>query len=150
MDELDRWLRSQAQAKTFVALSIALVDVSARTMTLANAGQLAPILRRGDHVLLIEEPAGLPLGMGPPTTHQHVVTDLQAGDLLLFYTDGVVEAQNEAGELWGFERLIALVGAMPAAMTPVNLMEHMHSVIADHVGAAERHDDWTLVVVRVE
>jgi len=149
MDELDRWLRSQAQAKTFVALSIALVDVSAHTLTLANAGQLAPILRRRDQVRLIEEPAGLPLGMGPPTTHQYIVTDLQAGDLLLFYTDGVVEAQNEAGELWGFERLMNLVGAGSAHITPAAMMNHIHSAIADHVGAAEQHDDWTLVVVRV-
>ncbi|HYF65956.1 MAG TPA: PP2C family protein-serine/threonine phosphatase, partial [Herpetosiphonaceae bacterium] len=149
LGEVDRWLRSKNQGKRFVALSIALINPERRTLTLANAGQLAPILRRGQEVRYIEVPVGLPLGMGPAALHDQDVTQLHPGDVLVFYTDGVVEAQNAAGEMWGFERLIARIRAAPEPVAAHELVDAIRAALEGHAAGAEQHDDITLVVVRV-
>jgi serine phosphatase RsbU (regulator of sigma subunit) len=149
LGEVDRWLRSKNHGKRFVALSIALIDPVQSTLTLANAGQLAPILRRGREVRYIEVPVGLPLGMGPTTLHAQDVTTLHPGDVLVFYTDGVVEAQNHAGEMWGFERLIDQITRAPEPVSTHELVAAIRAALEAHAAGAEQHDDITLVVVRV-
>jgi Stage II sporulation protein E (SpoIIE) len=69
-------------------------------LTLANAGHLAPY-RNGEEVQLDN---GLPLGIAPETTYAESTLDLTPGDQLTFLSDGVVEAQNPQGELFGFDR----------------------------------------------
>jgi len=149
LGEVDRWLRSKNHGKRFVALSIALINPVQSTLTLANAGQLAPVLRRGAEVRYIEVPVGLPLGMGPTTLHAQDVTALHPGDVLVFYTDGVVEAQNNAGEMWGFERLIDQITAAPEPVSAHELVASIRGALDAHAAGAEQHDDITLVVVRV-
>ncbi|HXV41719.1 MAG TPA: SpoIIE family protein phosphatase, partial [Anaerolineae bacterium] len=67
----------------------------------------------------------------------------------LFYTDGVIEAMNQAGELYGFERLEALVRSLAADLSPQALLEAILADVTTFVGAAEQHDDITMVAVKV-
>jgi serine phosphatase RsbU (regulator of sigma subunit) len=69
-------------------------------LTVANAGHLAPYLN-GEEVPL--DP-GLPLGIAPDATYSESTIDVSSGDQLTFLWDGVVEAKNERGELFGFDR----------------------------------------------
>jgi serine phosphatase RsbU (regulator of sigma subunit) len=69
-------------------------------LVIANAGQVPPY-RNGRE---IEIPAGLPLGVDPATEYSESQLQLAPGDSLTFLSDGVVEARNAAGELFGFER----------------------------------------------
>ncbi len=149
LNEVDRWLRSKNQGNRFVALSIALFDPRRKTLTLANAGQLAPLIRRGASVRFIEIPVGLPLGMGPDWVHVQDTTTIEANDLIMFYTDGVVEAQNQAGEMWGFERLVQLIDQAPPDIAPNELVLAIRSAVEAHADGVEQHDDLTLVAVRV-
>ncbi len=73
-------------------------------MTLANAGHLAPY-HNGEEVMV--QP-GLPLGIVAETVYEERIFRLQPGDQLTLMSDGVVEAQNARGELFGFERTQAL------------------------------------------
>ncbi len=73
-------------------------------LTLANAGHLSPY-RNGEEIPL---DAGLPLGIAPATTYSESTLRLQPGDTLTFLSDGVVEARNATGELFGFERTRAI------------------------------------------
>jgi serine phosphatase RsbU (regulator of sigma subunit) len=150
LNEVDRWLRSKNQGNRFVALSIALLDPGGKTMTFANAGQLAPLIRRGQRVQFIEVPVGLPLGMGPDSVHVQETSSIETNDLLLFYTDGVVEAQNQAGEMWGFERLVRLLEAAAQEISPAELVSAIRGAVETHAAGVEQHDDITLVVVRVD
>jgi hypothetical protein len=70
------------------------------TMEIANAGHLSPY-RDGREM---ELPAGLPLGIVPAMTYEQATFQLQQGERLIFLSDGVVEATNDRGELFGFER----------------------------------------------
>jgi len=79
-------------------------------MTIANAGQLPPY-RNGEELSV---PSALPLGIDPKVSYEETPFSLNPGDRLTFLSDGVVEAQNAAGELFGFDRTAALT-AKPAA-----------------------------------
>jgi len=76
-------------------------------VTLANAGHLAPF-RNGDELPVA---GSLPLGLASDTEYDELDFRLQEDESLIFYTDGVVEARSESGELYGFERVSALVAS---------------------------------------
>ena len=78
---------------------------------LANAGHLAPSLNREELTM----PGALPLGLDPEAMYEETAFRLSVGDRLTFYTDGLLEARNSTGELFGFERLHALIATMPDA-----------------------------------
>ena len=71
---------------------------------IANAGHLSPYC----HGRELETPGGLPLGIAPDTTYDHVDFTLGPGDRVVFLSDGVVEARSKSGELYGFKRLGAI------------------------------------------
>jgi serine phosphatase RsbU (regulator of sigma subunit) len=79
--------------------------------TIANAGHLAPFLN-GDEV---EMAGALPLGLTADAAYEEVTVQLGAGDRLTLYTDGLPEARNAAGELFGFARVAELVAGDPDA-----------------------------------
>jgi serine phosphatase RsbU (regulator of sigma subunit) len=79
--------------------------------TLATAGHPAPFLNR----LEIELPGALPLGILPGTVYQEFPRQLQPGDHLALYTDGLLEARSASGELYGFDRLTILFGNQSSA-----------------------------------
>ncbi len=148
LSELDRWLRTKRQTNNFVALQVALFNPQTSNMLLANAGQLAPLRRRQHEVEFLEIKGSLPLGMGPQMPHVQENISLQSGDLLVFYTDGVVEAQNVNGEMWGFENLINLVKTINSNH-PQEIIQTILAAIRSYSLNIEPHDDITLVVVAV-
>ncbi len=90
----------------FVTCLVARIDPDGDT-TLANAGHLAPF--RDAQELPVK--GSLPLGLTMDTEYDELAFQLQEGETLTFYTDGILEARNQAGELYGFERVAALVGS---------------------------------------
>lgn len=77
------------------------------TVTLANAGHLAPFRNEAE----LPVAGSLPLGLVRDADYEELDFRLQEDDTLMFYTDGVVEARNEAGELYGFERVASLAAS---------------------------------------
>jgi hypothetical protein len=90
----------------FATCVIARIDPSGAT-TLANAGHLAPY-REGKELPVN---GSLPLGLAADAVYDELVFLLHEGETLTFYTDGILEARNPAGELYGFDRVTALVGS---------------------------------------
>ncbi len=81
------------------------------TVTLANAGHLPPYLNGREYPLEVS----LPLGLIYDTHYSELAVKLDPGDQLSFYTDGLLEARSETGELYGFDRLHALFATRPSA-----------------------------------
>ena len=75
--------------------------------------------------------------------------ELSSGDLLVFYTDGISEATNAEGELYGEERLVDFVAALPRALNPEAIAMSILREIERHLDRLEAQDDRTLVVLRV-
>jgi len=93
--------------------------------------------------------AAFPLGLNAVIKYDDQPLKLLPGDIVLFYTDGVIEAMNPANELYGFERLEALVRSLAADLSPQALLEAIQADVAAFVGPAEQHDDITMVAVKL-
>jgi serine phosphatase RsbU (regulator of sigma subunit) len=128
-----------------------MLNLSTRQLALANGGQLTPLRRKLDgRVEYLEVPGPtLPLGIMPDTPYAAREIALDQGDLLFFYTDGIVEAKNVDGQLFGFERLEALIAAH-GDLSPGELIDLVLQALADFMGDAPQHDDMTMVALRIE
>jgi phosphoserine phosphatase RsbU/P len=151
MWETNRWIADDVPPGSFVAFCYATLDTQQRRLALANAGQLSPLRRHPDGaVSYLESPgARLPLGIAADLPYAALEVDLEPGDTLVFYTDGVVEAHSPAGELFGFGRLEALVAAH-GALAPQALVARVLAEVTAFAGERSQHDDMTLVVLRVD
>lgn len=149
LTEINRWLVNDVPRNSFVALSYALIDRDRGRLVLASAGQVTPLLRRADgSTSFLEGPPALPLGLSTSIEFGQFEVDLRPGDTVLFYTDGIVEAQDRRRNLFGFERLERLLlhwGHLPADQ----LIDHVLSEVHAFSEGMPTHDDMTLVVVRV-
>jgi hypothetical protein len=143
---IDKWIRSE-YPDTFLTAILAELDPGRGRYRRICAGHPTELLlREGKLVRSLPGPTALPLGMGnlrdawPQVTEE----DLQPGDRLLLYTDGVIEARNESGEFFGAERLAsfltrALADDMPMAETMRRLvraiLDHQHEQLQDDATA---------------
>jgi serine phosphatase RsbU (regulator of sigma subunit) len=132
---------------SFVALSYATIDSDCRCLALANAGQLAPLLRKPDGSIEYLQPEGpaFPLGIAPAIAYVALEITLDHGDTLVFYTDGVVEARRE-GELYGTERLDELL-ARHRELPPGEIARLVTEDARSYAGG-ELSDDLAVVVIQ--
>jgi sigma-B regulation protein RsbU (phosphoserine phosphatase) len=130
----------------------------ARTLTYARAGH-TPLIHRttaSPPVASLEAPSGMVVGLqldGLEHRFEELLEErtvpLVDGDVFLLYTDGVSEAMNAEGDLFGEERLRELVEEH-GDLGSDGLRERIVRDVEAYVGAADRHDDMTMIVVTVE
>jgi sigma-B regulation protein RsbU (phosphoserine phosphatase) len=89
-----------------------------------------------------------PLGIIKDCDYQETQVQLKQGDTVVFYTDGVVEAMNGKGELYGFERFLTSI-EKAKELDANTLLEKLMDDVESYVGDVEQHDDLTIVVVKV-
>lgn len=132
---------------SFVTLAILAIDPATHEVTVASAGHVPPLLRRNDGG--IELPGrntfGPPLGTDAETVYHQHNFQLKSQEMLLLYTDGVTEARNAKDELFGEERLSAIVSA-EATLTSAGA-RLVHDV-ASFLGPVPREDDLCIVCLR--
>src|SRR6266545_4222138 len=151
MRETNRWIALDVPPRSFVALSYASLDAGGRRMALANAGQLSPLRRSADGTTEYLDVPGptLPLGIHPEIAYAAREVALHPGDMIVFYTDGIVEAHNANREMFGFERLEALVSEL-GDLTPEQLIDTVLAAVDVFSHGRSQHDDMTLLVLRVD
>jgi len=118
-----------------------------RRLTYVNAGHNAPILRRANGALETLEVGGLPLGISLDCQYETASLEFRPGDVLIFFTDGVVEAFNESGEEFGNQRWLSAIRNLPDWDAQQTLQFLMKSV-DEFVGATRQSDDITCLVFR--
>ncbi|HVS88214.1 MAG TPA: PP2C family protein-serine/threonine phosphatase [Candidatus Acidoferrum sp.] len=133
--------------RRFTTAVLAEYDPPSRHLTYVNAGHNAPILRRANGTLEKLDRGGLPLGIQSPVVYETAALDLQPGDALIFFTDGVVEAFNEDGIEFGDDRWVSVIHALPELNAQESLQFLMKRV-DDFVGATRQSDDITCLVFR--
>jgi len=146
-------LRQRLQANQMnAALLIAVYNPERATMTVANAGMVAPLIARrqpgGGVECCFVDVWGLPIGTPLDARYLDVEVPVAPGDTVLFLSDGIVEAHNERGELFGFERLEALVAALPVGLSVAEVVGRILDAVLGFVGKAEPHDDITIIATR--
>jgi phosphoserine phosphatase RsbU/P len=122
--------------------------LSRRRLEYVNAGHNPPMVLRGDQVIRLE--AGGPVvGLLKQARYQQTHCDLEPGDVVIAFTDGVSEAMTAEGEEWGEERFIKAAQECRQLGAPEIITRLMAGADAFAAGAPQ-HDDMTLVVVKVE
>jgi serine phosphatase RsbU (regulator of sigma subunit) len=116
----------------------------------ANSGCVAPLIRRAGGRVEWVEVGGLPLGvgLGAQLGYPEANLNLRPGELVLLTSDGLVEATDEAGNLFGFERLAQVVAQGPQTDATA-MLAHLQAEVAAFTGQTEPHDDLTIVVLQV-
>ena len=104
LGKLNRLLVEDFPAGRFVTMVYAVLDPANRTLTFANAGHLRPLLITGASARFLDVERGIPLGLGPGDFSESEVK-LPAGSRVVFYSDGITEAENQADEEYGLAGL---------------------------------------------
>ena len=128
----------------FITCFYGVLDPKSGAFAYANAGHDMPYVRRGGDADELRA-RGMPLGLMPGMFYEEKETILEAGEAALFYSDGLVEAHNPEGEMFGFPRLQAFVAEHAEGDTLVDfLMEELYSFTGERW---EQEDDITLVTL---
>ena len=137
-------LFARIPANMFVTCFYGVLDLESGSFAYANAGHDLPYVRRGGDADELRA-RGMPLGLMPGMGYEEKEINLGAGDRALFYSDGLVEAHNPEGEMFGFPRLQALVAEHAEGDALVDfLMEELYSFTGERW---EQEDDITLVTL---
>jgi len=129
------------------ALLYALFDLTRRQLHVCNAGLITPVYYHNGTLCYLEV-YGLPLGAVAGEVYEEQHIDLQPGDVVLFMTDGIVEAMNAQRELFGFSRLEAVLKSCDKDSAQ-HIMDCIFDSVFEFMGDVPPQDDMTLVVVRV-
>lgn len=128
----------------FVTCLCAIIDPATGQMVMANAGHNLPYLRNGERVREFRA-TGMPLGLMAGVTYEESETSLYPGDSFLLHSDGLAEARDGSGEMFGFPRMKRVLEGDPH---PERVIGRLLDSLSDFTGPAwEQDDDITLVVL---
>jgi phosphoserine phosphatase RsbU/P len=135
--------------RRFTTAVLAEYEPATRRLSYVNAGHNAPILRRANGDMEKLDIGGVPLGINSAAEYETSAKDLNPGDALIFYTDGVVEAFDENGTEFGNERWLAAIRGLPEVTAQESLQSLMTRVDA-FVGVTRQSDDITCMIFRAK
>jgi phosphoserine phosphatase RsbU/P len=150
---LDRYARAHSlEGRRFTTAFLAEIDPATRSMRYVNAGHNAPVLRRTsgqiDRLEVGGPPFGVPLFTENEIAYSSGSAQLQPGDLLFIFTDGVAEAVSESGDEYGEQRLIACLQSS-ASGTAVEILNRVMTDVNAFAAQARQHDDITCLALRI-
>ncbi len=136
---------SNAVEGRFVTYILAIVDVATGDMTLVNAGHMSPMIRRPDGAVeeFDEETVGLPIGVVEGYPFEVVSRRIEPGEMVVLFTDGVDEAMNPQGDLYGLERLREFVKNGPAKAEEMG--QTLLADVRKHANGRPQNDDITIM-----
>jgi len=145
---VSRILYNETDTARFVTLCYARLHPSELRLECSNAGHLPPLVVRSGRCEWLEV-GGFPLGLFPMATYETATTYLRDGDVVVFYTDGLTEAENGEGEQFTRERLAHLV-ATHKEESANELMEQIYTSAVRFRGSEAFDDDLTLIVLKAK
>ena len=146
VSRLNLQLYENTPREKYVTFFFAVYDAATRTLTYTNAGHLPPILLRRGKVERLHV-GGTVVGLFSPLTYEQAEIQIQPGDLLLAFTDGITEPENIYGEEFGEDRVLDVVRRALSA-SPQILVEEVYRSVSDWTGSPELQDDMTMLVAK--
>jgi sigma-B regulation protein RsbU (phosphoserine phosphatase) len=131
----------------YVAVTYAVYDPKNKTIALSNSGLPYPLLVRAGQPSFVDV-GGVPLGLFPDSQYEETSLQLQTGDVLVFYSDGVVEMRNDSGEEFGLKRLAETVRSS-CEKSPEEIVKSVSGALAEFIGRVRPQDDRTMIVIRM-
>jgi serine phosphatase RsbU (regulator of sigma subunit) len=156
--EVNRIISENLDTRSFITMTYAVLDLAAATMTFARAGHTPLLFFRGSGTRGTEvlTPNGLVVGLRIPGAMEKFAdlleeqcVELEKGDVIVLYTDGITEAMNGESDLFGDARLGRII-AEHGHLDTADLRERILREIEAFVGSADQHDDMTMILIKVE
>ena len=147
LTRLNDALQERKLDSQYVVLLFALWNDENRTLEVANSGAVQPVFCRAGQPVTVKA-EGFPLGMFPNVTYEELSVATQPGDVIVFVSDGILDAENEKEEMYGDERLSALLCGnrdRPAQEIADEILDD----VSRFQGAKDRFDDETIIVLCV-
>jgi serine phosphatase RsbU (regulator of sigma subunit) len=146
LEQVNDLLVTDIPPNMFVTCFYAILEPKSGGLTYANAGHDLPYLRRRSGEAEELRARGMPLGLMPGMDYEEKETILEAGEATLFYSDGLVEAHDPKGEMFGFPRLRELVAEHgEEGSLEETLLQELYSFVGE---GWEQEDDITLLTLR--
>ena len=146
VSRLNVQLYDNTPREKYATFFFAVFDAATRSLTYTNAGHLPPVLFRRGTVERLKV-GGTVVGLFSPMTYEQAEIQIQPGDLLLAFTDGITEPENIYGEEFGEERVLEVVHRALGA-PPQILAEEIYRSVSDWTGSPELQDDMTMLVAK--
>ena len=146
VSRLNVQLYESTPREKYVTFFFAIYDAATRSLTYTNAGHLPPVLLRRARVERLNV-GGTVVGLFSPMTYEQEEVQIQPGDLLVAFTDGITEPENIYGEEFGEERVLQVV-RRARNVSPQTLTEEIYRSVSDWTGSPELQDDMTMLVAR--
>ena len=150
MDEiiqrLNRVACKECRDGEFITLFIARIDIRNNALTYCSCGHEPAILLRDNKIIELDQ-GGLVLGVMPDTDYTVSTIEFKQDDILLMYTDGLIDAMNFEGQTWGRERLVEMLRQCPRCSAN-QFIRHILAYRRRFVGLARQTDDTSIVAIR--
>jgi serine phosphatase RsbU (regulator of sigma subunit) len=150
--DVNRLVHESSPAAFFASLFYAEYEPASRMLQYVNAGHNPPIIVRPRTQcceLFHLRAEAVPIGVYSEAPFKATQFQLAKDDILVAYTDGITEAANTAGQLWGVERLESLLRSC-SRMVPGEIVERILAEVSDFANGEPQRDDVTLVVMKVQ
>lgn len=149
LEYLNRHLAARNFCGDFVTAVFAIFDPRARTLTWAHAGHNPPLLKDGRRgsVRVLNDPGGVPLGIQDQVDARDHLIRLEPGELMLLYTDGVVDERDDNDAPFGLDRLVDFVARDQSG--PAGLVATLSRALDAHQGVTRPEDDQTMLALRL-
>ena len=131
----------------YVAVTYAIYEPKNKTIALSNSGLPYPLLVRAGQPSFVDV-GGVPLGLFPDSQYEETSLELHPDDVLVFYSDGVVEMRNDSGEEFGLKRLAETVSSS-CEKSPEEIVKSVSAALAEFIGRVRPQDDRTMIVIRM-
>jgi len=132
----------------FVSIIFALWDGSNRTLQVANSGLPRPLYCHDGKIEVIEA-TGLPLGLFDDADYDEFIFHANPGDMFVFFSDGILDARNQAGDMFGRRRVEEIV-AKSCEFSADWVVDSLFKAVAEHAAGVETFDDQTVVAIKVK
>jgi sigma-B regulation protein RsbU (phosphoserine phosphatase) len=132
----------------FITLFIAVIDAKKRTLTYCNCGHEPAIIIRAGQTKELNS-GGLVLGINAAAQYEIEMVQLQGGDCLMLYTDGLLDAADFSGQLWGRDRLLDSAQRF-AGDSAEQMVKNILGYRRRFVGLARQVDDTSLIIIKTK
>jgi serine phosphatase RsbU (regulator of sigma subunit) len=146
--DLDREIDETTPGAVYLTLFLGILDTARQELRYVNAGHNPQFVIHEGNGFEVMSATGLPIAIYPGQPYREEVVPARSGDLLFFYTDGLVEAEDESGDMFGFDRLKALLGKEQQHGVDTVLNE-VEDAVRRFRGNHEPMDDATMMALRL-
>jgi sigma-B regulation protein RsbU (phosphoserine phosphatase) len=147
MSEINQYIFENSPSNKFLTLFYGDLDPLTGTLSYSNGGHNAPMLVRRSGELERLDTGGLPIGMMQQVAYQEASVELECGDVLVIYSDGITESINEREEEFDEERLIDVV-KKNSARSASGIRDRIDEALSRFVGTTAPVDDMTLMIIK--